>query len=445
MKKKITIALVVLAVIAAACLGYLGWRWYDANVDRSGWTEKNGRICYKDFYGDLVTGWMEIDGSRYYFGADHGMATQWLELDGQKYYLGDNGAAATGWLEVDGHRYYMDEDGSMVSGWLKLDDQSYYFSKEGIMTTGWLKLRNLLFYFHEDGTMATGWLEVDGKTYYLRNNGILATNWLKLDDHYYYLGSDGAMATGWKEINAQRYFFAEDGSRATGWSDIEDNRYYFDENGIMTTGWLQDGEYSYYLLEDGTMAVSPTQIGEQTYYFTPNGIHVVLVNSRHPIPEDYTTNLVTMDNGFQMDERCLDALTQMLADCEAAGCSYSFNSGYRSIDEQSLILEERTLEYMEEDKTYAEARYMALLSVAIPGTSEHHLGLAADIGGTSAMEWLSEHCWEYGFILRYLEGKTEITGIVYEPWHFRYVGTAVSMDMKDTGLCLEEYLGAANQ
>ena len=57
--------------------------------------------------------------------------------------------------------------------------------------------------------------------------------------------------------------------------------------------------------------------------------------------------------------------------------------------------------------------------------------------------WLHEHCWEYGFILRYPEGKSDITGITYEHWHYRYVGTEVSMAMKDSGLCLEEYLGAA--
>ena len=83
-----------------------------------------------------------------------------------------------------------------------------------------------------------------------------------------------------------------------------------------------------------------------------------------------------------------------------------------------------------------------------PGTSEHHLGLAVDIVNVDnaeklCLQWLGEHCWEYGFIVRYQEDKAHITGIVDEPWHFRYVGTAVSMQMKNSGLCLEEYLGAA--
>ena len=91
---------------------------------------------------------------------------------------------------------------------------------------------------------------------------------------------------------------------------------------------------------------------------------------------------------------------------------------------------------------FEDARDMAYETVAIPGTSEHHLGLAVDLLGDAAVDWLTKHCWDYGFIVRYTEEKEWITGIVDEPWHFRYVGTRVSLDLKDTGLCLEEYLGA---
>ena len=92
--------------------------------------------------------------------------------------------------------------------------------------------------------------------------------------------------------------------------------------------------------------------------------------------------------------------------------------------------------------------------VAVPGTSEHQLGLAVDIidsnygylddyqASMPTQKWLMEHCWEYGFILRYPEGTTEITGIIYEPWHYRYVGVEVAMEMKQLGVTLEEYLGA---
>ena len=88
---------------------------------------------------------------------------------------------------------------------------------------------------------------------------------------------------------------------------------------------------------------------------------------------------------------------------------------------------------------------------ARPGFSEHQTGLALDINTasrsahfetTATYRWLIENCWRYGFILRYTEEKASITGITNEPWHFRYVGKEISMDMKGSGLCLEEYLGA---
>ena len=103
------------------------------------------------------------------------------------------------------------------------------------------------------------------------------------------------------------------------------------------------------------------------------------------------------------------------------------------------------------DEAYAEASK----SVAIPGTSEHQLGLAVDIVDnsnwnlntsqekTKTQKWLMEHCWEYGFILRFPNGTTDITGIIYEPWHYRYVGVEISMELRDLGITLEEYLGAA--
>ena len=111
---------------------------------------------------------------------------------------------------------------------------------------------------------------------------------------------------------------------------------------------------------------------------------------------------------------------------------------------QKEILDTRTQEHQDNyDLSYEAARSMALQTVAYPGTSEHQLGLAVDLLGTEAKAWFGEHCWEYGFILRYTAEKQAITGFVEELWHFRYVGREVSMDMKDSGLCLEEYLGAA--
>ena len=88
------------------------------------------------------------------------------------------------------------------------------------------------------------------------------------------------------------------------------------------------------------------------------------------------------------------------------------------------------------------AREKALETVAIPNTSEHQLGLSVDLLGTDAVPWFQEHCWDYGFILRYPGEKENITGITDESWHFRYVGKTVAQDIRESNLCLEEYLGA---
>ena len=166
---------------------------------------------------------------------------------------------------------------------------------------------------------------------------------------------------------------------------------------------------------------------------------------RHP--GYYEADLVDYIPWHQVASVCLEPLKQMLEDCVAAGYEYEFNSAYRSIKTQQEILWLRTQEYIAAGYSEADAYAEARLTVALPGTSEHHLGLAVDIlnvkkAEKQALDWLGEHCWEYGFILRYAAEKSHITGIVHEPWHFRYVGREVSMDMKDSGLCLEEYLGA---
>ena len=170
---------------------------------------------------------------------------------------------------------------------------------------------------------------------------------------------------------------------------------------------------------------------------------MVLVNRDNPIPDYYEVDVVPVEGYNRIQRIALEPLKQMLADCRAAVDSCIFNSSFRTQKEQTTILETRTEEYMEKGMTYEEAYRETLKTVSLPGRSEHQLGLSVDLVGKEANEWLAQHCWEYGFILRYPEGKEEITGISNEPWHFRYVGTRVSLDMKDTGLCLEEYLGAA--
>lgn len=459
--KGLLITVLILTILGAAAWG--GWTWYDNNVDRSGWVQQEDTIYYKDFHGKYVSGWQTIEEEVYYFQDDNSMSLSWQIIDGEAYYFGSDGAMRTGWQTIEDKLYYFGFDGVLVTGWQEIDNQTYYFDSEGAAVSGWLNygdqryylsegkphtawqdLEGSRYYFAEDGTLCTGWQTIEQLTYYFREDGTLATGYLELEDGCYYFGSDGVMHTGWLEAQIGQVYFHEDGKQAFGWTDLDGSRYYFSENGAMHTGWLQEGEYRYYLQEDGTAAVGPTQIDGQTYYFSPKGIHVWLVNRNNYVPADYKVNLVTVTGWHQVDAVCLEPLKQMLADCNAAGIEYTFNSAYRTYAMQKEILDTRTQEHQDNyDLSYEAARSMALQTVAYPGTSEHQLGLAVDLLGTEAKAWFGEHCWEYGFILRYTAEKQAITGFVEELWHFRYVGREVSMDMKDSGLCLEEYLGAA--
>ena len=122
-------------------------------------------------------------------------------------------------------------------------------------------------------------------------------------------------------------------------------------------------------------------------------------------------------------------------------------SGYRSYASQESVLNSFINKYRNRGYSYEEARRLALQTASLPGCSEHQSGLAVDInatGGTSsytAYAWLAKNAYKYGFILRYPSGKESITGIEYEPWHYRYVGIGEAEKIKDSGLCLEEYLG----
>lgn len=469
MKKALIAILIVLVFIAVG--GFLFGRWYDSHVDRSGWIEDGGVYAYQDFYGNRVTGWQTLGENTYYFFSDGAMATGWQTLEGKTCYFGSNGILRTGFQELEGKVYGFDPQGNLYTGWQTLENGKYYFSNEGVMAAGWTDLDGKRYHFADNGVMETGWIDLGGTTYCLGEDGVLLTGWQTLDEQVYYLddsgspvtgeqtlpardsgefqefyfGETGIMQTGFLDFPQGRRYYTPDGSRGYGWQEVGDKRYYLGEEGLTQSGWLTLGEYSYYLQSDGSASVGETVIDGETYFFTPKGIMVILVNSTHPIPDYYQLDLVPIVKWFQMQRVALEPMKQMLADCEAAGNSYYFHNSYRSQEQQTAVLKERIEEYQKQyDLSYEDARAKALTIVALPGTSEHQLGLAADIEGEDAHAWLAEHCWEYGYILRYPEGKSDITGISTEPWHFRYVGKEVSMDMKDTGLCLEEYLGVTD-
>lgn len=433
----------LLILLLTSCVLSLGWMWYDTTVDRSGWQIQGGSYIHLDFYGDIQTGWHDIDGKRYYFDPESGaMRTRWQDIDGKRYWFGTDGALDVGWQDIDGHRFYLGSDGVLRSGWQDIDGIHCYLTPDTGLHTGWLELEDGTWFLGADGNMLTGWKTLDTGTYYFGADGRMVTGDQELDGKSYRFGENGVLFSGWAEEDGQKIYYTAQGPLATLWQEIDGSLYYFNEEGHLQTGWLQLGEYRYYLHEDGHAATTPTVIDGETYYFTPKGIHVVLVNEDIKVPGYYSPNLVTIEGQFQVADVCHDALRRMLDDCKAAGNKYTFNSSYRTIGQQQAILTQRTKEYEDKGMDSKAAYWKARSSVALPGTSEHHLGLAVDLLGDGAIAWFNEHCWEYGFIVRYLEGKSDWTGIIHEPWHFRYVGTEVSLEMQKNGLCLEEYLGA---
>lgn len=180
--------------------------------------------------------------------------------------------------------------------------------------------------------------------------------------------------------------------------------------------------------------------------------NLMLVNPDTPLPENYEINVKQLDNGQAVDERCYDDLQNMLKDCRSAGLSPVVCSSYRTQEKQQMLFDNQVEKWKNQGYSEDEAKKQAGKLVAVPGTSEHQLGLALDIvdisyqlleeeqENTPTQKWLLENSWKYGFILRYPKDKTEITKISYEPWHYRYVGKKAAKEIFDAKICLEEYL-----
>lgn len=180
--------------------------------------------------------------------------------------------------------------------------------------------------------------------------------------------------------------------------------------------------------------------------------NLILVNPWNEIPQDYEIHLADLPNGQSIDSRCYIELTQMINDCRLAGMYPLICSSYRTQEKQEALYQERIDELRAQGFSAKEARKKAATSVARPGTSEHQAGLAVDIVDSSyqaldstqeytpVQQWLMSNCWKYGFILRYPSDKSRLTGIIYEPWHYRYVGKKAAKKIYKRGLCLEEYL-----
>lgn len=188
------------------------------------------------------------------------------------------------------------------------------------------------------------------------------------------------------------------------------------------------------------MTITSSGDGDSAWY-------LILVNKWNPIPDNYKMDLEELSNGESVDKRIYPSLQEMFDAARSENIYPVVASGYRTKQVQQSIMKEKIQEYKKQGLSNHEAQTKAEAWVALPDTSEHQLGLSVDINadgihskGEEVYRWLDQNSYKYGFIRRYPANKTEITGVIHEPWHYRYVGVDAAKVMHKQGICLEEYL-----
>ena len=180
--------------------------------------------------------------------------------------------------------------------------------------------------------------------------------------------------------------------------------------------------------------------------------NLAIINTKYPLPDSYAPTLSNAINGsnIQLDSRVSERYAEMYAAAKLSGCVLTPYSGYHSYALQETNYNRKVNFYVNQGISAEEANQKASAQVLPAGCSEHNAGIAMDIVSASSdfintkeYKWLCENAHNYGFILRYPEDKTAITGMNFEPWHWRYVGTQAAKEMKEKNQCLEEYLGLA--
>lgn len=204
----------------------------------------------------------------------------------------------------------------------------------------------------------------------------------------------------------------------------------------------------------------PSTVVRGKYTLDAEFSKLLVVNAQNPLPEDYDYegNLATVEQKYingslrQIDK---DILPYMLAMIEAAwsdGVKLYIWSPYRSYSTQNMLFENQVKRCMDKGLDRASAEEEAATVVARPGTSEHHTGLACDFNmasdafeETEMFRWMCENAEDYGFIMRYSKDKQDITGVIHESWHWRFVGINVAKEINQLDMCLEEYIEYKNK
>ncbi len=320
MKKKMTVAVCILAALVVFCGGCtLSTRdglvdaddgatyYYVDGKMQTGWQITDSGTYYFSEQADAeyaegaaYTGLCEIDGYRYYFDADGKMQTGWKKVDGSRYYFarrtGDGfprGAAYTGIQWIDDNCYDFDLTGVMQTGWQTVDGSDYLFKKDasstiphGATLTGLHVVDGYRYYFDESARMQTGWQTIGDNTYYFEETasddfpaGAALTGLQAVSDLYYYFDSVGRMQTGWLTISDKTYYFKQtasdespQGAALTGLWEMDGSKYYFDETGVMQTGGVEVNGVMLYFNSEGQMVRNAgwKTINGNKYYYDPD-------------------------------------------------------------------------------------------------------------------------------------------------------------------------------
>ena len=226
-----------------------------------------------------------------------------------------------------------------------------------------------------------------------------------------------------------------------------------EETGVSEDQELAEGFVLADDIEDiGESVDEDNETGESSdITFDKTDWKLILVNKQHPIPEGYEFPFGDINESMRCDKRVLAPLKTMLKDAADNGINLAICSPYRNDERQEGLFSRKIKNYLDAGLSYKDAYNITSQAVTVPGASEHQIGLAFDIvcgsyynldegfGDTKAGKWLAENSYKYGFVVRYLEGKENITGIEYEPWHFRFVGIDAATVMYEQNLCLEEF------
>lgn len=200
------------------------------------------------------------------------------------------------------------------------------------------------------------------------------------------------------------------------------------------------------IIDDNEKIVEPCKVTDFSDWNRNCDLNLLVINKDNAISDSYKFSLAEF-NGKLINSEIVSPLESMINDAKKDNINIYVSSGYRSVERQTVLYNRKVSYFLKKGLSKAQAEIEAAKVVAKPKTSEHHTGLAIDFNSikdsfckAKEYDWLLKNSYKYGFILRYPKNKSDITNVIFEPWHFRYVGSEHAKYIMESGICLEEYI-----